>query len=363
MAFGLSSSSSVVPPWPSGYLHVRRLSPHTCNTQSQAAMHIHHRVLVGAIVLISLQSAVAQQTAPPISAESRLSSEVVEAERLAKVLRASADKVDNEVWLGTMFNDVDLPEHTCYSLGVLLGIEANVRHLRFDRSRRSARTPDEANELRVRAQSLDNFASAAKASLKESEGKRSIAWNLDCAEKYGFSHRPNGDPTFYEVINDGRGIQILGSIEAGFTERLKATLARAPNAKFVALGSGGGSVAEAIASGRLIRSRGLATTIWNNCYSACPLVFLGGVDRHIHSPYPSLGFHQISTPTGALPKSSHVYARVAEYIREMGASDQFVITSMLRAAPAEMNMINGADVRLCRERVATWIQRACDADR
>lgn len=324
-------------------------------------MHVHQHVLFAAIVSISVQSAIAQPTAPPATAEARLAREVGEAERLAVAFRASADKVDNEFWIGTMFNDVDLPEHTCYSLGMLLGLEANVRHLRFDRNLRSARTPDEANELRIKAQSFDNFVSAANASLKESGKKRSIAWNLDCAEKYGVAHRQNGDPTFYEVISDGRGIKILGSIEAGFTEKLKATLARAPNTKFVALGSGGGSVAEAIASGRLIRSRGLATTIWNNCYSACPLVFLGGVERHVHSPYPSFGFHQISTPAGAIPKTSPVYGRVADYIREMGANDQFVIAAMLRAAPAEMNMVNGADVRLCRERVATWIQRACEA--
>ena len=262
-----------------------------------------------------------------------------------------------------MFNDVDLPEHTCYSLGVLLGLEANVRHLRFDRRSHSARTADEANELRIKARSLDNFSSAANASLQESEKRRSIAWNLDCAEKYGVSHQQNGAPTFYEVTNGGRGIKILGAIEVGFTEKLRATLARSPKVEFVALGSGGGSVAEAIASGRLIRSKRLATTIWNNCYSACPLVFLGGVERHIHSPYPSFGFHQISTPTGAISKNSPIYDHVADYIREMGANDQFVVAAMLRAAPAEMNMVYGADIRLCRARVATWIQRACDAER
>lgn len=324
-------------------------------------MHVHQYSIFAAIVSISVQSAIAQPIAPPATVEARLAREIGEAERLAVAFRDSADKVDNEFWIGTMFNDVDLPEHTCYSLGMLLGLEANVRHLRFDRNQRSARNPDEANELRIKAQSLDNFVSAANASLKESEKKRSIAWNLDCAEKYGVVHRQNDNPTFYEVINNGRGIKILGSIEAGFTEKLKAMLTQAPNAKFVALGSGGGSVAEAIASGRLIRSRGLATTIWNNCYSACPLVFLGGVERYVYSPYPSFGFHQISTSAGAIPKTSPVYGRVAHYIREMGANDQFIIAAMLRATPAEMNMVNGADVRLCQERVATWIQRVCDA--
>lgn len=322
-----------------------------------------HHIVFAAIASIAVQSAYAQQIAPSATPETGLAKEVREAERLAPALRASADKFDKEFWIGTMFNDVDRPEHTCYSLGMLLGLDSNVRHLRFDRSTRAARTSDEAHDLRVKAQSLDNFVSAANASLKESNEKRGIAWNLDCSAKYGVAVQQKGDPTFYEVTNGGRGIKILGAIEAGFTAKLIATLARAPEAEFVALGSGGGSVAEAIAAGRLIRSKGMATTIWNNCYSACPLVFLGGVERHVHSQYSSFGFHQISTSAGAIPKSSPVYARVADYIREMGANDQFVLAAMLRATPAQMNMINGADVQLCRARVATWIQRACEADR
>lgn len=329
----------------------------------QGDMTLPQHSLVAAILAIAIQGASAQQAAPSATPEAGLAMEVREANRLAQILRASADKVDREFWIGTMFNEVDLAEHTCYSLGVLLGLEANVRHLRFDRSSPAARTSDEAHDLRVRAQSLDNFASAVSASLQESLDKRRIAWNLDCSGKYGVVVQQKDAPTFYEVTNGGRGIKILGSIEAGFTAKLSATLARAPKAEFVALGSGGGSVAEAIAAGRLIRSKGLLTTIWNNCYSACPLVFLGGVERHVHSPYPSFGFHQISTTSGAIPKNSPVYARVAEYIREMGVDDQFFLAAMLRATPAQMNMVNGADVQLCRARIATWIQRACEADR
>lgn len=320
-------------------------------------------IVLAVAASLAVHNAPAQPIAATSTAHVRLKSEIREAERLAQALRTSADKVDADVWIGTMFNDVDLAEHTCYSLGMLLGLEGNVRRLRFDRSVRSAKTSDEAHDLRVRAQSLDNFASAANASLKESEAKRGIAWNLDCSGRFGIALQQSGESTFYEVTNGGRGIKILGAIEAGFTKRLSATLAQAPKAEFVALGSGGGSVAEAIASGRLIRSKGLTTTIWNNCYSACPLVFLGGVERHIHSPYPSLGFHQVSTSAGAIPTDSPVYARVAAYIREMDANDQFVLAAMLRATPAQMNMVNGADVQLCRSRVATWVQRACEAER
>lgn len=315
-----------------------------------------------------MQVVAAQQIAPTSSAmDAALIEEVREAELLAQALRDSADQFDTNVWIGTMFNDVDLPEHTCYALGVLLGMETNVRHLRFGRrSPPMARTSDQAHDLRVRAQSLDNFAIAASSSLKMSPRQRGIAWNLDCYGQHGVARvtpTQRGESTFYQITNGGRGVKILGAIEQGFTAKLAATLAQAPKVTFVALGSGGGSVAEAVSAGRLIRSKGLTTTIWNNCYSACPLVFLGGVDRQIHSPYPSLGFHQISTSAGAIATDSPVYARVAEYVREMGADDIFLIEAMLRATPAQMNIVDGADVKLCQARVATWIQRACEAKR
>lgn len=321
------------------------------------------------LVLTLVASHASAQEAEPTSltVNAGLTKEVREAERLTKALRASADKVDHEVWIGTMYNEVDLAEHTCYALGMLLGLETSVRHLRFERHPTlTARNSDQAHDLRVKAQSLDNFLNAAASSLKMSPGQRGIAWNLDCSGQYRIARVPlntTGESTFYEVTNGGRGLKILGAIEKGFAAKLRATLEAAPQVEFVALGSGGGSVAEAITAGKLIRSKGLATTVWNSCYSACPLVFLGGVDRQVHSPYPSFGFHQISTSAGAIPTDSPVYRRVAEYIREMGADDRFVVAAMLRATPTQMNMINGANAKLCQARIATWVQRSCEAGR
>ena len=325
-------------------------------------MQLFH-IATGLIFWFMILGAYAQQITPLAIPETVLTKEIREAKSLALSSQSAADKYDNQFWIGTMYNEVDLPEHTCYSLGILLGLDANVRHLRFDRSMRIPRTSDDAHDLRVKAQSLDNFVSAANESLKKSSDKRAIAWNLDCSSKYGVAVKQKGIPTFYELTNDGKGIRILGAIEAGFTEKLRAALAQAPRVEFVALGSGGGSVAEAIASGRLIRSKKLVTTVWNNCYSACPLVFLGGLNRYINSPYPSLGFHQMSTSSGAISTSSYAYIRVADYIREMGVNDKFVISAMLRATPAQMHMVNGADAQLCHARIATWIQRVCQADR
>ena len=301
------------------------------------------------------------------SGDAGLTGEVREAKRVAQALSASADKIDAAFGIGTMYHETGMLQHTCYALGMLLGFDENVRHLRFDRNQSlAAQDSDQAHDLRVNAQSLDNFAIAVSTSLKMSPGQRGIMWDLDCSGKHGIpavTFNQMGVSTFYEVIDTdgGQGLRILGAIEKGFAARLSAVLAQNPNVTFVALGSGGGSVAEALAAGRLIRAQGLATSIWTNCYSACPLVFFGGVDRHIYSPYPSLGFHQISSSAGAIAPKSPVYVQVASYIREMGVDDRFVVSEMLQATPAQMNMINGADERLCEARIATWVQRACEA--
>ena len=318
------------------------------------------------LLAVLLQNATAQNIARATTdGNVALSGELLEAKRLAEALHASADKVNSEVWIGTMYNEFDLARHTCYALGMLLGLGESVRHLRFDRNPPlTAHDSDQAQDLRINAQSLYNFERATSFSLKMSPAKRRIAWNLDCAQQHGISAARfphTGAATFYELTNEGRGIRILGAIEKGFTTKLSAILKKNPDAEFVALGSGGGSVEEALAAGRLIRSKELSTTIWNNCYSACPLVFLGGVKRHIHSPYPSLGFHQFYTSTGAVAPNAPIYAQVTKYIQEMGVDSLFVYTAILRATPAEMNMINGTDARLCQTRIATWIQRVCEA--
>ena len=63
-------------------------------------------------------------------------------------------------------------------------------------------------------------------------------------------------------------------------------------------GSGGGYIDEAMKAGAYIRRKELGTTLYINCDSACPLVFMAGVERLNWSPYPKLGFHQIYTPDG-----------------------------------------------------------------
>ncbi len=66
------------------------------------------------------------------------------------------------------------------------------------------------------------------------------------------------------------------------------------------LGSGGGYIDEAMKAGAYIRRKGLDTTLYNNCDSACPLVVMAGVERLNWSPY---------TPSWDSIRSTHPMAK------------------------------------------------------
>ena len=94
---------------------------------------------------------------------------------------------------------------------------------------------------------------------------------------------------------------------------------------------------DAILAGTLIRDRRLDTTLMADCYSACPLVFLGGVGRTIWSPYPRLGFHQASVDGKALAEDHSAYKLIAGYAQDMGADSNFIVERMLQSPPSSMN--------------------------
>jgi hypothetical protein len=166
---------------------------------------------------------------------------------------------------------------------------------------------------------------------------------------------------FYTVRNNGSVIHVLGDIEPGFSKKLEEVLEANPSVDTVALGSGGGSVYEALKAGYLIRSKSLKTTLWNSCYSACPLVFIGGVERTIWSPYPKFGFHQVSISGVAIPLNSKIYRDIGHYGELMGVDATWLLNNMFVASPSSMNAIKGDDVKLCEARIVHWVQRGCSA--
>lgn len=260
--------------------------------------------------------------------------------------------------LGTAYNEYMVPEHRCAILGRMLEKTKFIKHLEAPQPSPGATADDYA----LAAQSLDNWLINLKDLQSLSSGERIKTWNLDCAGKLDIPASESISEvgvtaTFYIAENDGALLRVLGDVEQDFFLKLTKALDENPKVKTVALGSGGGLVREAILAGYEIRKRGLETTVWNNCYSACPLVFLGGIQRTVWSPYPELGFHQIYNSNGALPSDSKIYDIVRRYADDMGVQSNALISLMLSATPNEMR--NAPLEDLCKFKIATWVQRNC----
>ena len=113
-------------------------------------------------------------------------------------------------------------------------------------------------------------------------------------------------------------------------------------------------------AGTYIRAKGLETTLFNNCYSACPLVFMAGIQRTNWSPYSELGFHQIYTPDGnPVPFDSPVYRHIFTYLVGMGIEPRYVLQKMWSAPPQGMTNVDGYSDELCEANITTWVQRGC----
>jgi hypothetical protein len=110
-------------------------------------------------------------------------------------------------------------------------------------------------------------------------------------------------------------------------------------------------------SGLFIRKTGLKTTLFADCYSACPLIFLGGVERTVTAPYPRLGFHQVSADGRAIPLNHEVYTLIRNYAQNMAANGAGVLTLMHQSKPAELNYPQVSN--LCSLGITMWVQRGC----
>lgn len=261
--------------------------------------------------------------------------------------------------LGTGLNELHVAEHQCAILGRMLGQTEAIREL--ETSTEIDTDAADPHTIALAAHSLGNWAFVARRLLDTDRERRIEIWNLDCAGQMGIPVQAaiarEGPATFYEV--EGDILHVLGAIEEGFADRIVEALDSEPGIEIVALGSGGGLVREAIEAGLVIRRRGLSTTLWNDCYSACPLVFLGGVDRTIWSPYPDLAFHEASLDDAVVTGDAPVYATIASYAEAMGADGVTVVDFMRRADPA--TFYTPPLDALCRASIATWIQRGCSA--
>ena len=92
------------------------------------------------------------------------------------------------------------------------------------------------------------------------------------------------------TLASGGVLTLTGTIDPGAAERFAAEIAaRGEYVKTVALDSPGGSVADALAIGALIRAEGFTTSVaaGSLCASSCPLIFAAGKERRAAPVAPS----------------------------------------------------------------------------
>ncbi len=282
-------------------------------------------------------------------------------EKSAKEYRDYAVNAGTD-WAGTMYNGYQYDRHRCAILGRMLGMGDLIKSIEVFEYPPIGPQSD-PHDLLVFSISLDNWAGAARWALDASDDQRKNTWNLDCVGKMGIpltamlqSWKPQA-----EFEREGTQLNVYGDIDSGFFERFAEALKQNPGVTEITFGSAGGSVRDAILAGYEIRRRGLDTTIYGNCFSACPLVFMGGVHRVVWAAPYRLGFHKIYVGQGTpLPLTDDAYGLVAGYLNDVGVNSLTVIQWMFSAEPDGM-YIPPFD-QLCAPRVATFVQRVCNSD-
>ena len=152
--------------------------------------------------------------------------------------------------------------------------------------------------------------------------------------------QPDGmlaQPMTFELIGGGR-LLATGTITQGVARAFAGEVERRGDyIKTVVLNSPGGSVADALAMGRLIRTHKFATEVeaGTYCASSCPLVFAGGVERRA-GERAVIGVHQIAAiksavngpPRDEMSIAQNISARCERYLADMGVDVRVWIHAM-----------------------------------
>ena len=144
-------------------------------------------------------------------------------------------------------------------------------------------------------------------------------------------------PMTFELVGGGR-LMATGTITPGISEAFAAEIGkRGDYVKTVVLNSPGGSVGDALAMGKLIREKKLATEVGAGkyCASSCPLVFFGGQERRAGDKA-AIGVHQVfagSRPDPMAPRddmsdAQRISARCQRYLADMGINLQVWVHAM-----------------------------------
>src|SRR6266700_3421014 len=152
----------------------------------------------------------------------------------------------------------------------------------------------------------------------------------------------------FSYAADTASIVARGQIDVGAADRFQQFLDinRVDSGSTVYLHSPGGILTEGVKIGRIIRKRGLRTSISDGgtssgaCYSACAIAFVGGITRTI-PPGSRYGVHRFrysGVPDTALGAAKQVEiaqitsARLIQYFSEMGVDSELFTTSALTAS-------------------------------
>jgi hypothetical protein len=120
----------------------------------------------------------------------------------------------------------------------------------------------------------------------------------------------------------------------------------------VSLDSSGGSVSDALAIGRTIRSAGFTTIVEDGsvCLSACPYMLAGGTARQA-APGAVVGVHQhffgkntLLPAFMAVRDVQRAQASVMDYLDEMGV-DLRMMSFALRTPPEEIHILDAEHLR------------------
>jgi len=305
-----------------------------------------------------------------VFAQSDYDAEMGQLKRVQKQLQAELPK-DWFYQLGSMHQLLGVEPVKCAMLARVLGVKRpKGRSFRAPISRSEALKLSEhlADEGAEFALLLVNRWIEYEKTFSSRPRKDNVEhWNLECVGQFPEISRAAyiRDPLTaaeFQVgrcmtLSEGKCLQVLGPFELGFYQRFRKIILE-QNIKFVELGSGGGSVSDALAAGRLMRRRGIATGLHSNCFSACSLAFLGGRRRAINAPQVAkLGFHQVSRGGRAVPKDDPVYQDIRRYCRDMGANPNSVIRFMMKASPADMHYPDFTE--LCPSGVTSYVYQMC----
>jgi hypothetical protein len=144
-------------------------------------------------------------------------------------------------------------------------------------------------------------------------------------------------PMTFELVGGGK-LMATGTITPGISESFAAEVSRRGDyIKTVVLNSPGGSVADALIMGRLIRERKFATEVeaGKYCASSCPLLFAAGIERRAGDKA-VIGVHQVAAirslaggpPRDEMSVAQNISARCQRYLSDMGISLQVWVHAM-----------------------------------